>query len=305
MSGAFLLLNCSVAPASLKAFSAWQEKLHAALAAAPGFLSLKISAPKGAQPHWVLIQGFSDEALRKNWELSDTYKQLLSELREHIMPHGATLSSSAAEGLNDGVATEIFVTEVYPEQVATYQEWVAKMHGAEALFPGFRGVYVQTKGSQWVTVLQFDSHQELEAWLQSAERQALLTEGKALIASMQAHQLTVSPFAGWFSSLHEKAGVPPVWKQTMLILLVLFPVVMLEMFYLSPWLKSWHPASAMFLSNAISVTLVSWPLLPLAIYFLKPWLLLPAGGHFLAQFLGTLFVLLLYALEVAFFWLFF
>ncbi|MBN9376886.1 MAG: hypothetical protein J0H93_00770 [Chlamydiales bacterium] len=51
---------------------------------------------------------------------------------------------------------------------------MAKIHEAEARFPGFKGVYVkpprETQGKTWITLLQFDTPENLDLWLHSAER---------------------------------------------------------------------------------------------------------------------------------------
>jgi uncharacterized protein len=123
-----------------------------------------------------------------------------------------------------------------------------------------------------------------------------------LISSIESHRI-YSPFAGWFKSLQETAGeLPAAWKQTMIVLLVLYPIVMLELKYLNPFLTGLNPSLGMFIGNAISASLVSWPLVPIAIYFLK-WWLVPKDPHRLRDtLLGTVVVLVLYIIEVAVFW---
>lgn len=204
---------------------------------------------------------------------------------------------------SQGVVTEVFVTEVSKDNEDAYRTWIAKIHEAEAQFPGFKGMYLQApvpgKGRHWVALLQFDTHDNLDRWLQSPERQTLLKEAEPFVVSVESHRVT-TPFAGWFATLANEGGVPPVWKQTMLILLVLFPIVMLEMLFLSPRTSSLNFSLATFIGNALSVTLVSWPFLPFAIKSLRWWLKpkLPLR----TTLLGILCVCVLYLFEVAFFW---
>jgi antibiotic biosynthesis monooxygenase (ABM) superfamily enzyme len=87
----------------------------------------------------------------------------------------------------------------------------------------------------------------------------------------------------------------------MVVLLVLFPIVMLEMRFLNPWLASLHPSPATFIGNALSVALLTFPLMPIALWALDPWLALSPGQK-QKNFFGYLFMAFLYILEVAFFW---
>jgi antibiotic biosynthesis monooxygenase (ABM) superfamily enzyme len=96
---------------------------------------------------------------------------------------------------------------------------------------------------------------------------------------------------------------PPPWKQTCLVLLVLFPVVMLEIRFLSPLLAGQHVAIATFIGNAISVSLVSWPLMKITVFFLKWWLQLVAAHRARVEALGVCTIIGLYLEELLIFML--
>jgi antibiotic biosynthesis monooxygenase (ABM) superfamily enzyme len=84
-------------------------------------------------------------------------------------------------------------------------------------------------------------------------------------------------------------------------LLTLFPVVMLEIKFLNPHLRSWPPALATFTGNAISVLLTTWPLMPLAIRAFRPWLF-PEGQPRALVLAMPLLLPLCYAIEIAVLW---
>lgn len=303
-----LTLHAHVNAAAKSKFVDWQSKLNTAIAGFPGFVSLEILSPNSsAQANkWIIVQRFYDPASVDIWSKSSQYKMLKEELRSFLVEAEDSLQEalSDAEGLKGGI-TEIFVTQVSPSKEAAFREWLSKIHQVEAKFPGFRGMYVQspnqTQGNNWITLLQFDTQQNLDRWLSSPERKAVLKEADSLIASLDSHRV-ISPFAGWFSSFAEKGEMPPVWKQTMLILLVLFPIVMLEFKFLNPWTESLNVSLATFIGNAISVSLVSWPLMPIAIRSLRWWLAPLHSQRLRINVLGTLLVALLYLIEIALFW---
>lgn len=194
------------------------------------------------------------------------------------------------------LATEVFVTQVDPEKEEAFRAWIAKIHQAEATFPGFRGMYVQSpvQGRNWITFLHFDTEENLERWLHSQERQKILLESQPLIVSLESHR--ISPYGGWFTSIEK----PSVWKQTMLVLLVLFPIVMLELKFLTPLTKGLNPSIATFIGNAISVALIAWPLMPLAISCLKWWLAPKIDRR--TNIFGAGIIVAVYLLEIALFW---
>jgi uncharacterized protein len=285
-------LEVKILPDGALGFIDWQGDFNAAVVQAPGFISLEFSsAPQG----WAIVQRFSDPEALNKWQTSHEYLQLI----EKLQPLASHLVAKEPE--EKGNVTEVIVTEVSPEKEEEYRAWSAKIHHIEAKFPGFRGVYVQSpegKGQHWITLLQFDSMANLDKWLQSPERKEVLKESFPLISSLETHRV-ISPYSAWFASIAKTGSLPPVWKQTMLVLLVLFPIVMLELKFLIPLTASWNKSPGMFLGNAISVVLISFPMMPIAIKLLGWWL---TPDSVKTTIIGTLLVLALYAIEIAVFW---
>ena len=120
------------------------------------------------------------------------------------------------------------------------------------------------------------------------------------IASWRSHRLP-SPFAAWFPSDPDRPA-PPLWKQGMLVLLVLYPIVMLELRFLNPLLAPLMPAPATFIGNAISVALVTWPLMPVTVFCLGWWLQPAPQRRLRTTLFGLALIALLYAAEVLVLW---
>lgn len=297
-----------ILPEHKPAFIDWQAKLNALIASFPGFVSLEILSPTGSgKDAWVIVQRFYDERCAQAWSQSPEYLDLSETLKSFTDDHRLE-EKVLGDSFPQNAVTEVFITQVSPDKELLYREWISKIHHVEAKFPGFKGVYVQSpaqiQGSNWITFLQFDTPENLDHWLNSPERKAILDESKALIASLESHRV-ITPYAGWFSSIAKTGKMPSVTKQTMLILLVLFPIVMLELKFLMPYLKGLDISLGTFISNAISVTLISWPMMPLAIKFLKWWLSPIDENDTRITVLGTILVLVLYLIEIAIFWNFF
>lgn len=304
----FLTNKIRIRPNFKTPFAEWQADLNMVIAAFPGFVSLEILSPsQSSQFEWIIVQRFSNNERVLAWRESVEYKNLINKLRTLLAGEGADAIKEIEVDVRDlqsGV-TEVFVTEVSPDRDKDFRKWISKIHQVEANFPGFRGVYVQSpaqeQGKNWITLLQFDTPENLDHWLSSPERRQVLNESDSLISSLESHRV-ISAYSGWFSTIAKGGQLPPVWKQTMLILLVLFPIVMFEMKYLNPLTKNLGSSLAVFISNALSVTLLAWPMIPLAIKCLSWWLLPIDDNKFSKTIMGTLFVIFLYAIEVLIFW---
>lgn len=204
--------------------------------------------------------------------------------------------------------TEVFVTQIYPGTEVSFKKWIEKIRKLEEKSLGFCGVFIQHAVSipadknRWITFLQFDSQENLDAWLSSPERKAILQEAEDLIDSIERHRV-ISDHPSWFKYFYQgQQKAPPLWKQAMLILLVLFPIVMIEMSLLSPHTASLNRSLAMFIGNVISVSLVTWPLMPLAVRSMRWWLCIKEDQNYWWKTFGGVFLLIaLYTCEVLIF----
>jgi antibiotic biosynthesis monooxygenase (ABM) superfamily enzyme len=89
----------------------------------------------------------------------------------------------------------------------------------------------------------------------------------------------------------------------MLVVVGLFPLVMLQMKFLNPWLLNNLPLSpATMLANILSVFLISYLTMPLCIRLFRWWLYPEKDRSHVLSGLGTLVVLFVYMVEVALFW---
>ena len=296
----FLTLDLNLSPENCSQFREWQAKLNATITGFQGFISLEILCPVENSNEWVIVQRFVDSDSLTSWKNSKIFQVLIEELTSFDTRHQIRESIQSSSSVGKSV-TEVLITEVQKDKELPYMKWSAKIHEIEAKFPGFRGVFIQSpkhfKGRNWITLLHFDSAENLDKWLLSEERHNLLKESDTLISSLENHRI-ISPYGGWFSSIAKNGKMPSVWKQTMVVLLVLFPVVMLEIKFLSPLTAKFSTSLSTFIGNAISVSLLAFPLMPIAIHGLKWWL---ESSKKNISFYGAALVLLLYLFEIILF----
>ena len=111
-------------------------------------------------------------------------------------------------------------------------------------------------------------------------------------------------FPGWFGTRAAgfvTRGLPPAWKQAMIVLLVLYPVVMLLGRFLSPWIASQPTAFSIFIGNLLSVGLLTWLFLPWLNRAFGFWLTPDATRGSTMEVCGIAIILAGYALAIAIF----
>ena len=284
-------------------FSSWQARFTNVISGFTGFLSVDILPRYAGAAEWSVVQQFRSAEQMDRWCRSSERQQLMEEsaaFRENSV--GEDFGSDFTPVSSS--VTEVITTTVKPGHEARYRDWCLAIQEAQARFPGYMGTYVQSPASIaqsfWTTLVRFASTEHLDAWLRSDIRRDLVRRSELFVESWASHRLP-SSFAAWFPQNATTAKPPPAWKQTAIVLLVLFPIVMLELRYLTPLLGSTNEAVATFVGNAISVSLVSWPLAPLAIRGLGWWLQPAPANRRRAEIVGAGTMLSLYGAEIVLF----
>jgi antibiotic biosynthesis monooxygenase (ABM) superfamily enzyme len=301
---AALVVRIRHRPGVDREFSSWHAKMTMAPAGTPGFLSAEVNGPVvSGSGEWSIIQRFRSIGNLKDWRASGQYRRLIEEAKS-LVDRGD--SQALCEGeivgdVGDEVVTEVVTTYVKPGKEREYREWAERIHREEARFPGYRGGFLQPPVSEnqhyWTTLVRFATPEQLDAWLDSGVRRQLLREHEALVQSWEHHRLP-SSFAGWFPVDAASGESPKSWKQSMLVTLMLFPIVMLEMKFLSPLLAEMNAAPATFIGNVISVFLLAWPFMPIIIAMMSWWLLPRKDAPKWVNPVGLALMIALYALEI-------
>lgn len=308
---AALIATARVRPGKEEAFSVWQAKHDTAISAFPGYISSDMVPPASgkAGDAWTIILNFDTEAELKRWQESPERGKILGELIPLLEGgnFGETVKIGESGETPNAEVTEVIFSKVMPGKADQYREWAGRIQAAQARYPGYRGMYLQppphgTDGGHWTSILRFDSAAHLEGWMNAPERKALLAETKEFIEGEELMRLATA-FPGWVPIDPMTGKGPPNWKAAMLVLLGLFPIVMLELRFLSPILSSLslHASLATFIGNLISVALTSFFTMPWFVA-LFGWWLFPRANAAATTTRGVLIISLLYAIEVAALW---
>ncbi len=289
------------------AFAAWQETVGQAIARHAGFLDQKVIPPSPpGQVDWVILQRFSSMESAQLWMHSGTRAQLLEGAQALLAGHDDIhIIHDGSNGVLPAPVSAVISTRVKPGQEAAYQRWERRMAAAQTQALGFQGYRIEPPlpGVQdsWLAIVRFDSDANLDLWMRSPVRLALLEEGKNLSDDVRA-RIVRTGFDQWFPDGGTPAtAAPPAWKQNMIVLLLLYPVVFLFGYgvqgpllerdlHLPFWLS-------LFFSNVVGVLLLN-KLVPWACARFGWWLKPDTGQTRRTNLRGAVLIVSLYAVSL-------
>ncbi len=288
------------------AFTGWLTQLNKTISTFPGYISAVVIPPvPPLQSDWVMVQRFQTIEELRAWLDSDARRSLLDESASLLVDEGTTnvIQGSNTELSPQDMVTEIITVSVKPGMEEAYRDWVDRIRLVEAKFPGYQGLQLQPPipGLQenWVSLLRFDTAEHLNAWLESDARRDALREVEPFIDKRE--QQVATAFSGWFTFSDAPGQAPSSWKQSMIVLLTLYPIVMLEQLFLNPLLHSLGMAEAIFIGNLLSVAATGFVLIPLAIRAFEWWLLPGPNASSRVEAAGIALIVGLYALSIVVF----
>lgn len=275
-----------VRPESAAAFAQWQKDTSGVVAAIPGFIDQTVMPPSPpAQVDWVILQRFASSEAAVAWLHSAQRLKRIDAVESMLVGRDDVhIVNDGAAGVLPSAVSAVISTRVKPEQNAAYRSWERRIAAVQAKAPGFQGYRFEPPmpGVQEdsLAIVRFDSEDNLQAWLASPERKALLEEATAFTEGFHM-RIARTGFDQWFPSTAAGAPPTPVWKQNMLVVLMIYPVVFLFGYFVqTPFLtgRAGLPFSiALFIANVFSVFalnyLVPWASVRFA------WWLQPAGAH--------------------------
>jgi hypothetical protein len=287
-------------------FANWQRGIGAVVAAFPDFIEQTVIPPTPpVQIDWVILQRFASLEGATSWLHSSQRLGLI----EHVLPmlvgqDDIHMLKDDAVGVLPSPVSAVIATRLKPGAEAAYRAWEQKIAAAQTKAKGFQGYRFEPPipGVQesWLTIVRFDSEENLQAWMNSSERLNLLEEAEPFTEEFHA-RIVRTGFDQWFK-VPEGASPPAAWKMNMLVLLMLYPVVFLFGIWVqTPLLmgKAGLPFwLVLFIGNVVSVLLLSWLVPALSRGF--RWWLAPGrdvGGR--TSLAGAALIIMLYAV-----WLF-
>jgi len=299
-----------VRPECADAFARWQDRTSTIVSAFPGFIQQTVMPPSPpAQADWVILQRFTCTEAAVAWlnseqrllRLQGAAPMLLGQDDVHVVNDGGA-------GVLPAPVSAVISTRIKAGQETAYRAWELRIAAAQSKAPGFQGYRfeppVPAVQEDWLAIVRFDTEANLQAWLDSPERHKLLQEAGAFTEEFHA-RIARTGFDQWFPAAATGAPSPAAWKQNMLVLLMLYPIVFVfGLLVQTPLLMraAGVPfAIALFIGNMTSVLLLSY-VVPWGSTRLS-WWLRPGGPDAVRdERAGTALVLALYAVMMIAFW---
>jgi len=243
------------------------------------------------------------------WLRSERRLGLLAEAQPLLVgPDDVHLVRDAGSDVLPAPISVVISTRIKPGCETEFRRWEQKIAAAQARSTGFQGYRFEppVPGVQddWLAILRFDTEPNLQAWLDSPDRLKLLKEADAFTEDVHL-RVARTGFEQWFTTVAAAGGVLPAWKQNMIVLLLLYPVV----FLFGAWVQSPRLIDrarlsfwlALFIGNIVSVILLSW-LVPWTSRGFGWWLSPSAGRARMADIAGATIIIALYGVLLSIFW---
>jgi uncharacterized protein len=268
-----VIVSRRVRPGAERDFERWNERLRAAAKRFKGYVGSEVQPPSEAHPdEWVTIYRFASVAELDAWLDSGERAALMAE-GEHLLDAPAREQRVVEPAAWSSAVTAVLTQRIRPDAEDEFRRVQARISTEMRRFEGFlrSDLLEPVPGVQdeFVIVFSFASKADLDRWLESDERQALLRDVAPLIEGDRTLNV-VGGFAGWFPAVDGRR--PVRWKQAVAVLLALFPTT-LTLGALQRWLLPdvpWVPA--LFVSNVIGIAILTWLLMPLVTRWLGDWL---------------------------------
>jgi antibiotic biosynthesis monooxygenase (ABM) superfamily enzyme len=299
-----------VRPESADAFARWQDETSAVVAVFPGFLKQTVMPPSPpAQVDWVILQRFASTETAVAWLNSDArLKRVQGAAPMLVGRDDIHIVQEGGAGVLPSPVSAVISTRVKPGQEIAYRAWEQRIAAAQSKAPGFQGYRFEppVPGVQedWLAIVRFDTEANLQAWLDSPERHKLLRDAEPFTEEFHA-RIARTGFDQWFPVPAAGQERPAAWKQNMLVLLMLYPVVFLFGFFVQTPLLTGRAglpfAVALFCGNVVSVLILSY-LVPLVSNRFLWWLQPTSANRTRINIVGAVLVTALYAILVLVFW---
>ena len=256
-------------------FDGWIGDVRSAAEAAQGFVAFTASIRRDTPLDWAVAVTFDSEDLLHQWLDGATWKQLV---RAAAARGFLRLSSDLVviEGAVIPTGVAIVSSSVSSGMEADFHAAHIRLTMAASQFSGYEGTAVFPPGAlgKWMALIRFRTEPQLSAWLRSPQRKEVLPPVRSSLTGDFSVFAQTTPFGTTVRNVDGKTEMTPRWKTALLLLMVLYPVVMLQSRFVAPvigklgaqpWLSVW-------LGQVLGVALMQWWLMPTVASWCRRWL---------------------------------
>ncbi|WP_199336764.1 antibiotic biosynthesis monooxygenase [Oscillatoria sp. FACHB-1407] len=167
---------------------------------------------------------------------------------------------------------------VEPDRISEYETWTQEINHAAQSFEGFLEVEIIRPRDhdypEYVIVVKFDNYTHLRNWLTSSTYQHCMDKSRHLISARSQQQLPTG-LEMWFTlpqTASRKLPQPAFYKQVIVGVLAVYPLILLANALLGPFLKGLPFLLGLLISVTFVSTLLTYPVMPWLTKQLNFWL---------------------------------
>jgi antibiotic biosynthesis monooxygenase (ABM) superfamily enzyme len=181
-------------------------------------------------------------------------------------------------GQHSDPITLVISEVVEPNLIEEYEAWTKGINHAAQEFDGFIGVEVirprDHQNPEYVVIVKFDNYDHCKNWLASPVYQQWMQRSQEFISKRslqhQPHGLEI-----WFTlpkSNLENRIEPPYYKQVIIGVITVYPLILLSNLLLSPLLQGLPALLSLLISVVFVSALLTYPVMPYLTKMLTFWL---------------------------------
>lgn len=285
-------------------FDAWVAEVRSGAEDTPGFVAFAASDYRDAPLDRAIAVTFESEGLLHEWLDGKTWKTLarrgaacgmLRLSSDLVIVDGAVLPTGAgivSSSVSDGMEADFHAAH-------------RRLTTAASEFAGYEGtaVFPPDASGEWRSLIRFRTQPQLSAWLRSPQRTEVLPRVRSSLTQDFSVLAQTTPLGTTVRTVDGKTRMTPSWKTAMLLLMVLYPMVMLQSKFVAPvfgrfgadpWLSVW-------LGQVFSVALMQWWLMPTVSSWCRRWLDPVDGAGLRISLRGAAVAVIVYAASLTVF----
>lgn len=255
-------------------FASWRDEVRATAQSMPGFVGFAASSDVTTLDRAIAVTFASEDALHE-WLDTARWKDLVRRGADRglrrvssdlVIVDGAVLPAGV------GVVS----SRVAAGKETAFLDAHTALTDAASRFPGYEGAAVFSPGpaGEWRSLIRFRTEPQLAAWLRSPQRAEVLPPVQTSLVQDFSVFAQTTPWGTTVRRMDGRTAVTPGWKTAMLLLMVLYPMVMLQSRFVAPVIGGLgaDPWLAVWIGQVLSVVVMQWWVMPTVSGWCRRWL---------------------------------
>lgn len=239
-----------------------------------GYLGSEIFPPiPGVQDAYVVLYRFNRGSNLRQWLRSPQRLEMLRQI-EALLTEPAHEFFFAHSRRQAGTASSVFSYRIRPEREADFQDWRRRILEEVRKWDGFLGTEsydtLDSAHPEFVVAVRFDNRGNLDAWLHSTIRKTFMKEVRKYVDHYALRRIG-SGFEGWFDTSENKKP-PASWRQAIVILSALYPVIMTLRHVLFPLFTVLPMPAAFLILLTVDMAVLTYVVMPRFTLLMNFWL---------------------------------